>query len=133
MACKIYEFDPVIYPFKVWVARKGTTIERIDKVFEALCQDDTGCSFKDNHILPDKGTAAQTYIVGHKKQGITGCLVVLGYGTLVKDLSHEACHCADWLFERIGDTTREYERGECYAYYQCAVFDFLYNVFRRKV
>ena len=130
---KIYEYDPVIYPFKVWVARKDTTIEQIDKVFEALRQDDTGCSFKDNHTLPTMGTAAQTFIVGHKKTGFMGCLVVFGFGTRVKDLSHEADHCADWLFERIGETTREYERGECYAYYQSWVFNCLYNVFRRKI
>jgi hypothetical protein len=129
----IYEFDPVIYPFKVWVARRGVTLEQIDKVFEALCEDDTGIPFKGNHTLPTIGTAAQTFIVGHKKQGITGCLVVFGHGTLIKDLSHEADHCADWLFERIGETERDYERGECYAYYQSWVFECLYKVFKGKL
>ena len=129
----IYEFDPVIYPFKLWVARKGTTIEQIDKVFEALCEDNIGCSFKENHTLPTIGTAVRTYVVGHKKQGVTGCLVVFGYNTKVKHLSHEADHCADWLFTQIGETERDYEHGECYAYYQSWVFDCLYNVFRGKI
>lgn len=129
----IYEFDPVIYPFKVWVAKRSVTIEQIDHVFVAICEDDTGCSFKDNHSLPTNVTAAQTFIVGHKKSGFMGCLVVFGYNTKMKNLSHEASHCADWLFQRIGEDKREYERGECYAYYQSWVFDCLYKVFRGKI
>lgn len=133
MKGEIYEFAPVIYPFKVWVASKGVTIGQIDDIFEAICDDDTGCSFKDNHTLPKRGTAAQTYIVGHKEQGIMGCLVVFGHGTILKDLSHEAAHCADWLFEQIGETERIYDHGECYAYYLSWVFDCIWKVWRGKV
>lgn len=124
----IKEFDPVIYPFRLWVA-KDTTIEEIDRHFEAICDDLTGTSFKDNHTLPDSRTAAaRTYIVGHKKSGYMGCLVYLPKGTPLKILSHEADHCADWLFEQIGEDKRSYNNGEPYAYYQSWVFECLYKV-----
>ena len=130
---KIYEFDPVIYPTRVWVAEKGITLEEIDKEFEAICDDKSGCSFKENHTLPDFSTGGETYVVGHKKLGLMGCLVVLYTPREAKILSHEADHCADWLFQYIGETTRSYNGGECYAYYQSWVFDCLYKVWRGKV
>jgi len=131
---RIYEFDPQIYPTRLWVARKGVTIDEIDKMFEAICSDNiTGCSFKENHTLPGIGTGAETFVVGHKKSGFMGCLVYLNSPREAKYLSHEADHCADHLFETIGEKERSYNHGEPYAYYQSWVFDCLYKVWRNKV
>lgn len=131
---KIYEFDPVIYPFKLWVTRSSTTIDEIDRVFEAINDDGFGVPFKSvYHNMLDYGTDATTIIVGHTKQGLKGCLVVLSSKVAVKTLSHEADHCADYLFEEIGDTERTYAHGEPYAYYQSWVFDCLYKVKNKRI
>ena len=130
---RIYEFDPVIFPTRIWVAKKGITINEIDRTFYAVCDDNTGVSFKDSHKLPGAGTGAETYIVGHKRIGLQGCLVILNGSKDAKMLSHEAAHCADWLFEFIGEQERSYNHGESYAYYQSWVFDCLYKVWRGKV
>ena len=124
---KIYEFDPVIFPTRLWVALDGITIDEIDNAFEAICDDNTGVSFKENHTLLGVGTDAKTFIVGNKAQNIKGCLVLIRKDSLLKSLSHEADHCADWLFEDIGETERSYN-SECYAYYQSWVFECLYKV-----
>lgn len=125
---KIYEFDPVIYPTKVWVALDDVTIDEIDEAFEAICNDDTGVPFKENHTLLERYTDAKTIVVGCKEQHRTGCLVLMRKNTALKSLSHEADHCADYLFEEIGETERSYNHGEPYAYYQSWVFDCLYKV-----
>lgn len=129
---KIYEFDPVIYPMKIWVAFSSVTIDEIDEVFFAVGDDDVAAPFKECHTLLGYGNMAKTFIVGHKEQEIKGCLVVLRRGAPMKYLSHEADHCADYLFEEIGETERSYEHGEPYAYYQSWVFDCLYRVLKGK-
>ncbi len=128
---KIYEFDPIIFPTKVWVALDGITIDEIDNAFEAIYDDNIGMSFKENNTLLDVGVDAKTFIVGNKAQNIKGCLVLIRKDTQLKSLSHEASHCADWLFEDIGETERSYN-SECYAYYQSWVFDCLYKVQKGK-
>ena len=134
MMGKIYEFAPVIYPTKVWVAFSSITIDEIDKVFDAINGEGYGVPFKSKYqSLLETSTDAVTFVVGHKKQNITGCLVVMKTTAKLRTLSHEADHCADYLFEQIGDTERSYEHGETYAYYQSWVFDCLYKVRGRKV
>lgn len=123
----IYEFDPVIYPTKVWVG-VDVSLKEIDKTFEAICEDNTGMLFSDSHRLPDTDTDATTYIVGHKKQCMKGCLVIIKGDCQLKSLSHEACHCADYIFEEIGEDMRSYEHGEPYAYYQSWVFECLLKI-----
>lgn len=133
MIKRIYEFNPVIYPTRLWVALSSITIDEIDKTFDAICDDGVGVSFKANHKLLGVGVDAKTYIVGHKKQNIIGCLVIISDSVQVKNLSHEADHCADYLFEEIGETERSYLHGEPYAYYQSWVFDCLYNVMTKRL
>lgn len=131
---KVHEFNPVIYPFKLWVVKEGITINEIDEMFDAINDDGYGVSYSDVYkSLLDHGTDATTFIVGHKKQGVKGCLVVMGRKVKIKSLSHEADHCADYLFEDIGDTRRSFDGGEPYAYYQSWVFECLYNVKRGKL
>lgn len=130
---KIYEFNPQIYKTRLWVAKRGVTKDEIDKVFYALNEDEEGVSFADNHEMPDYGTALETYIVGHKESKIKGCLVVINREVTVGSLAHEASHCADWLFEDIGEATRSYEHGEPQAYYIEWVTDRLYEVYKGKV
>lgn len=130
---KIYEFDPVIYPTRLWVARSSITIDEIDEVFDAINDEGYGVPFRSrHHSLLEVGTDAVTFVVGHKKKNITGCLVVVSSKCYVRTLSHEADHCADYLFETIGDTERTYDHGEPYAYYQSWVFECLYNIIRGK-
>lgn len=127
-------FDPVIYPFKIWIT-KDATLDEIDRQFVAISDDgEEGLPFKKHHVLPDGITAdARTYVVGNKKSGYQGCLVYLTKKTALKILSHEACHCADWLFEQIGDDEEHtFRNGEPYAYYQSWVFECLYKTLKNR-
>lgn len=125
----IHEFNPVIYPTRVWVARSTVSIEEIEKIFDAITGDGYGVPFRSKYTTLLEATSdASTFIVGHKEKNVTGCLVIISDEVMTKTLSHEACHCADYLFETIGDTERTYDHGEPYAYYQSWVFDCLFNV-----
>lgn len=132
---KIFEFNPVLYPTRLWVCKSGTTIDELDEVFGVLCEDNTIESFKDNLQLPQFGDSATTYIVGHKKLGLKGCLVYLNREVTVGSLAHEASHCTDWIFDEIDDAPKErlYESGEPRAYYLQWVMECLWKVKQGKV
>lgn len=130
---KIYEFNPCIYRTRLWVCRRGVTIEELDDTFEALCDDNTGASFKENHSLPQYDEGIKVYPVGHKKSGYSGCLVYLNRGITAADICHEAVHCMDWLFIQIGESERSWEHCEPSAYYAGWVFDCIWKVWKGKV
>ena len=133
MKGKIYEFDPHIYKTRLWVCKKGVTLEEIDEVFDALCEDGTGTSFKDNHKLPSCDEGIKVYPVGHKKSCYTGLLVYLNRNFTPGDICHEAVHCTDWLFIEIGETERSWEHSEPPAYYAGWVFNCIWKVYKGKI
>lgn len=34
---KIHEFNPIIFPTRVWVIKGECSLDRIDRIFEAIC------------------------------------------------------------------------------------------------
>lgn len=118
MKNKLYEFNAVIYPFRLWV---GITpeYETISKKFYGLNSDMervdiTKTAFSFNTTF----TIARTAIVSSKRDGWVGCLVrILQPNKMgVKCIAHEAAHCADFVCEELGITRGGFDDGEAYAY-----------------
>ena len=133
---KIYEFNPQVYPTRLWVAKsKDVVIDDIDGKFYALSESNERCPFKDVQDLPDANCYASTYPVSDKETGWRGCLVLLNRADMpTSTCAHEASHCTDWLFEQLGiESGTTFDNGEARAYYQEWVFNRIYEVKRGNV
>lgn len=106
MKATIYEFDPVIYPFKLWVCTNPD-----ESMTEKLFLDDDQLLISLHHnMLTTAGTNSTdsrlgVLVFGHKK-----------YFT-VKNIAHESAHVADYFFESLAIEKGKFsDRNEAYAY-----------------
>lgn len=132
----IFEFDPAIYPTRLWVAReKDTTLDEMDEKFYSFSENNKAVYFKENVSLPPQNVNARTYVVGDKKSCFRGCLVFLNKAKLRTGvLAHEASHCVDWLFQELGvESGSTFENGEARAYYLEWITDRIEDVLKNKV
>ena len=87
---KIYEFDPLIYPFKLWVAITSDFSSLVEKFYQGYDKSELNTSFIENH-------EAATYIVQQKgNNSYYGSLIATTnkkYFT-AKLMAHEATHSA---------------------------------------
>jgi len=130
----IHEFNPIIYPTRLWVADRFATIDEIDELFYGIDDNGEVVSFKDNYTQ-DVCTMATTYPVSHKKTGWRGCLVIFHRRDMpLSTLNHEASHCTDWLLSGLGiESGTTFTNGEARAYYSEWVWNRLYDVKQGKV
>lgn len=117
MKSVIYEFDPVIYPTRLWVCKKPETKEVEDLFYPFNNDGDMVDSFGD--VFDDvSGKYANTLIVGNKKTRMRGCLVSIflpGYcGAGV--CSHEALHYIAYLSEQFDIPLGGFDTSEPLAY-----------------
>jgi hypothetical protein len=103
---KVHEFDPLIYPFKIWVA-----ITNDEKVISERFRYYDGEEFKMSTTKPD----ATTYYVSMREGGWIGALVVFykrEYLTM-KNIAHEAVHASQLIWDYVGE---ESPGDECQAF-----------------
>lgn len=108
---KIHQFNPTIYPRKLWVMKGGS----IDDILDAFTEPDgeeirlMACSAE---------PAAMTLKVCHKETGFLGVLVWLCSKDIsVKDVAHEAVHVASCIFDDCNMTIGfDGGRDEHFAY-----------------
>lgn len=103
----IKEFDPVVYPRKVWVATGD--IDEITSQFEY----DDGTPI----VLKEKGYFGVT--IGHvtnKEQAKLGVLVYFRYIEKPSQAMHEAVHVANKIFRDL-NITFNLDEDEHYAYF----------------
>lgn len=116
MKSVIYEFDPVIYPTRLWVCKKPLKqdIERLFYPFDNNDEmvDDFGDCFSRT------GAYAHTLIVGSKSDHIKGCLVSILMPSQVGAgvCSHEALHYIAYLSERFDIPLGGFDTSEPLAY-----------------
>lgn len=98
---KIDEYDPVIYPRKLWVSLYNNTMKPFTDRF---CYRD-GCELTD---MGNSGeTNAGTYCVVEKSTGKYGCLVLIDSiglkdkALLIDTIAHESEHVKTNIFEDI--------------------------------
>lgn len=133
---KIYEFNPQVYPTRLWVAKHSdVSFDEIDKDFYALDERNERIDFKVDFEEPDANIYATTYPVSNKESGWRGCFVLLNRKDMpLSTITHEASHCTDWLFEQLGvESGTTFDNGEARAYYHEWVFNRIYEVKQGKV
>jgi len=100
----VHEFDPQVYPRKLWVCFNATR-EVLEKYFnfEREIKEEW---FTDGGAITSNCTSKETDLGGY--------LVWTGLSKIPVDyISHEASHVADNIFEYIGENSKT---EECYAY-----------------
>ena len=95
---KIYQFDPEIYPFKLWIV-----ITQNEAVGERFIYIKTKQEINTDVI---KLNEALTYHVEEKETGYKGCLIVFSEKKYmsVKTITHEATHAARMFWNQIGES-----------------------------
>ena len=117
MKTVIYEFDPVIYPTRLWVCKKPCT-EDVSELFYPFNSDGEMVeSFGDTFDYVSS-KYANTVIVGNKKSLMRGCLVSIflpgscGAGIC----AHEALHYIAYLSEQFDIPLGGFDTSEPLAY-----------------
>ena len=130
MKSVIYEFDPVIYPTRLWVSKKpdAKDVEALFYPFDS--NGNVVDSYGDTFDNPD--SFANTIIVGNKKSRWRGCLVSIfrpgGCGAGV--CSHEAFHFMTFLCENLGISMGGFDDSEHLAYLEQWATNCIYSVLR---
>jgi len=104
---KIHEFDPVIYPCKLWVTKALT--EELNDTFEMFPAE------QEDEPIPIGFAGAMTFSVRNKLTHDLGFLVAFKSSKrmTVNIIAHESRHVGDMLFERIGEDPQHSESA-CY-------------------
>ena len=116
---KIYEFNPVIYPFRLWVGIQ-VSAKDIQEKFFAHNFDDTISDFTNKELLRTT-EAATTYPVVEKKDNWIGCFININHKDklTVGVMAHEATHFCDLASDYlglVGDIDNMFSHGEARAY-----------------
>ena len=126
---KVYEFDPVLYPTRLWVVVKPD-VREMDAEFYALDEYGETLDEMNKDLFDDSHTVAQTTLVQDKTSEYKGCLVAILRPKEVTPgiAAHEASHCADYLCDSFGIKSDTFETGESRAYYVQWVADTIWDV-----
>ena len=104
----IREFDPVIYPFRLWVIVGGTDKEISDLFLQYEGEEieslDKGISKSEAFAMPVISKESNHYgvVVYFVNRRVMTCSVI----------AHESSHAAKFLFEHIGADVKEHEPFE---------------------
>ena len=133
---KIYEFNPIIYPFRLWVGVQ-VPAKDIQEKFFAHNFDDTISDFTDKELLQTT-VADTTYPVVERKDNWIGCFININRKDklTVGVMAHEATHVCDMLSDRIGlvgEVDKMFSHGEARAYFVDWVSNCINEVKQGKV
>lgn len=114
----IHEFDPQIYPCRLWVG-KQSPFEEVEEKFWALTTMNERTPIVDSMYVPDHFSVVTTYPVVSKEDGWCGLLVVIHKPKLftVGKIAHEATHVTDFIFEKFEMGGYAFMEGEPRAYF----------------
>lgn len=114
----IHEFDPQIYPCRLWVG-KQPPFEEAEEKFEALTTDYERTPIEEAEYIRNRFIVATCYPVVEKTEGWLGVLVVIHLPKQmgVGKIAHEATHVTDYLWERLGMKGYSFNEGEPRAYF----------------
>lgn len=131
----IREFDPVLYPSRLWVGI-DTPFEQVIGKFSFF--DTEGCLAEDDDAKREYeshyNAYASTFHVADRESGWKGCLVVIwrrkdcGVGVC----AHEASHYTDFIDESFGIGGHTFNDGEARAYLIQWAANCIYEVLRGK-
>lgn len=117
MKGKIYEFDPLIYPTRLWIGIE-VPYQAISEKFYSILSDGSVADFSDG--VEERGiTAIATcYPVGDKESGWKGVFCHIHRPKLmsVGVMAHEAEHIVCWICEQLGIQSATFDDSEPRAY-----------------
>jgi hypothetical protein len=131
---KIHEFDPVIYPCKLFVV--------LNPVTEIIAERFSSTTYRMNRIEFDHGffeektaCTASTFVVIDKTTGLKGVLVCIRISSKfdVSTACHEAVHCADFYAETFDIPAGSFFNGEPYAYLTGWIADCIWKVKSKRI
>lgn len=130
---EIHEFDPQIYPFMLWVAKKPK-YEVVKDKFYALIGDDVK-DIGEDMFYRSATTYATCYPVCEKSSKRIGILVGMHMPKVMTAgcMAHEATHVCDFVCDRINMDCYTYDTGEPRAYLVQWITDCIDKVKRGKV
>lgn len=106
-----HEFDPVVYPRKVWVARRALT-ESISERFEP-----DRAYIQDLKINEDCIAICLPVVQKETKRKGVLCDILAPRLLTTGMIAHESVHIADYIFDECGALTQMFKYGnEPYAY-----------------
>lgn len=132
---KIFEFDPQIYPTRLWVCVNPSFDDVNDKFYflddksENIIDDYSRKDFE-KHFL----AVATSFSVVDKKSAFKGIFVAIwkkkcvGCGVI----AHESTHATDWLWEQLDMRGYSFNEGEPRAYYTQWVANSIAGVLKSK-
>lgn len=117
MKSVIYEFDPVIYPTRLWVSKKPST-EDVAELFYPFNNDGEMVDSFGDVLEYVHGKYANTLIVGNKKSRMRGCLVsIFMPGSCRAGIcAHEALHFIAYMSEQFDIPLGGFDTSEPLAY-----------------
>lgn len=128
MKSKIYEFDPVIYPFPIHITKEWDEDE-MKKKYKALNASDEEVAFTDE-LSHTQDTTARVINVVDAESGKMYYLVVLfrpqDIGAGIS--AHEAVHLANAYLQYLGFSCPSAYNDEPYAYFVQWVTNCIYSV-----
>lgn len=113
----IFEFDPVIYPVRIWVGI-NPSFNDISSKFYGLDSEMEKLHVTEEMCTHDRFVVARTFTVADKEKGWFGLLIGIykPKNCKVDNICHESAHCADFICEQLGITNGDFDNGEAYAY-----------------
>lgn len=114
---KIHEFNPVIYPFRLWVTKNANKQDLCDKFYGLTTKMER---VPLNEVFDDSDyfNIATTIIATDKQSGWIGAIIAINRPKMldVKTIAHEASHVADFICEQFGISMDSFDTGEAKAY-----------------
>ena len=131
---KIHEFDPLIYPTRIWVG-VNVLSEDIAEKFYGLNSDCTRFDIKDGTPNYNSFQICCCHPVSDKKDGWMGimCNILRPKDMTVGVIAHEAEHIVCWICEQFDIQSATFDDSEPRAYLVQWVADCIDKVKRKKV
>lgn len=131
---KIHEFNPLIYPTRIWV---GIDIPEstISEKFYGLGDNDERIDITDGSLNYNRFQIASCHPVGDKESGWRGILLNIRRPKFMTTgvIAHEAEHIVCWICEQFGIQSATFDDSEPRAYLIQWVADCIDKVKRGKV
>ena len=120
MKTKIFEFDPVIYPFPLLVCKyvPGATAKEIADRFNQVLDNRTAITFSEDDLLVNPTLIAKTVCVLDKKTEEMKYLIILYRPKKIRwgTVSHESLHVVTMIGDWLGFSPPTVNQDEPHAY-----------------
>lgn len=125
----IYEFNPIIYPCRIWIGIRPS-LEEVQNKFYALTDNMERIEINENNYTTNRFVIASNFPVVDKNDGWIGIFIPIFKRNMldVKTITHESSHAADFFCEQFGISNGNFDHGEARAYLQGWIADCINQV-----